>query len=306
MNVSKQLNVDIDEAFKLADKIIHDQKAKAWRLSKVFINKEKRNHLFLCHSYLRWVDDFVDNKNNTVDEKRKFINNQKKLLVSILSGAIADIHCIEDYYLYYIIQYALSVDNTTLANEILNMIKTFEMDIQRIENNGIFTQQELDRYAKGQANALFRILYSFFPTKKEPKNNIKAVALASLHHFYLLRDFTEDLKLGYINISKEEIEKYKLNETDLADVTRLTEWVAYKISFIEKMMDSEIVAVKEMPLKLKFLLYGLFPYLYIKIQRIKLYEYNIENLVNKNFLREIKIYYSAAIFDLKVFAKIFL
>jgi hypothetical protein len=74
---------------------------------------------------------------------------------------------------------------------------------------------------------------------------------------------------------------------------------------IEKLIDDEMIIVKEMPLKLKFLLYGLFPYLYIKIQRIKLYEYNIEDLVKKNLLKEIKIYYSAAIFDLKVFVKLF-
>jgi phytoene/squalene synthetase len=198
---------------------------KAWRLGNVFIAKEKRNYLFLCYAYLRWVDNFVDNKNNTLDEKREFINNQKELLDSILSGTVADIHLIEEHFLYYLIQYALAVGNTSLTDEMLNMIKTFEMDIQRIENNGIFTEQELDWYAKGQANALFGILYSFFPSTKEPKYDSKSVALASLHHFYLLQDFSEDLELGYINISKEEIEKYKLNKKDLVADRRLKEWV---------------------------------------------------------------------------------
>jgi phytoene/squalene synthetase len=302
MSISYQLKVDLKDSFTLADKTAHDQKTKAWWLGKLFITKEKRNYLFLCYAYLRWVDNFIDDKNNAIVEKRRLIKKQEQLLASILSGNTADIQFVEEHFLYYLIQYALAIGNTSLANELLNMIKTFEMDIQRIENNGIFKQQELDRYAKGQANALFGILFSFFPTQKYDS---KPVALASLHHFYLLRDFIEDLEMGYINISTEELQKFKLNETNLADVGRLTEWVAHKISFIEKLINDEIIIVKDMPLKFRFLLFGLFPYLYIKIKRIKTYGYNIEESVNKKFLVELKIFFSAVVYDFKVLAKIF-
>jgi len=305
MNVSKQLKVDLNEAFKLADKIIHDHKTKAWRLGKVFITKEKRNYLFLCHAYLMWVDNFVDNKGRTIDEKKKFIEKQKRLLVNLSSGNKTDINIFEEYFLYYLIQYAHSIRNSIVIDEVLNMIVTFETDIRRIENGGILSENELDKYANGQASALFRILKSFLSPRRENNCNEKNIIFPALHHICLLRDFSEDLALGYVNVSREDINKFNLNVNDLMKDNRLTDWVEYKTLHIEKMLGEEITVLKEFPLKYKFILYGLFPYIYAKIIRLKIYNFKFKDIVDKNLLKEIRIYFLSTIFSLKIFIRIF-
>lgn len=305
MNVSKQLKVDLNEAFKFADKIIHDHKTKAWRLGKVLLTEEKRNYLFLCHAYLRWVDDFIDNKERTIDEKKKFIEKQKILLANLSSGNKTDLNLFEEYFLYYLIQYAHSVGNSIVIDEVLNMIITFETDIRRIANDGILSEDELDKYANCQATALFRILKSFLSPLQENNCDEKNIVFPALHHICLLRDFSEDLALGYVNVSREDIDKFNLNVNDLLKDYRLTDWVESKTLHIEKMLEEEITVFKELPFKYKFILYGLFPYIYAKIIRLKIYNFKFKDIVDKKLLKEIKIYFLSTIFSLNIFIRIF-
>ncbi len=216
-----------------------------------------------------------------------------------------DLNILEEHFLYYLIRYAHSVGNSIVIDEVLNMIITFETDIRRIENDGILSEDELDKYANGQASALFRILKSFLSAGQEKNCDEKNIIFPALHHIYLLRDFSEDLALGYVNVSREDIDKFNLNVDDLMKDNRLTDWVEYKTLHIEKMLGEEITVFKELPLKYKIILYGLFPYINAKIIRLKIYNFRFKELVDKNLLKEIRIYFLSTIFSLKIFIRIF-
>ena len=315
MQVNSKLRLDLNEAIKRADKIIQDKSSKLRLVCKIFFTKKKRNYLFLCYAYLRSVDNFIDDRIKTIDEKKNFIKNQKSLLTSLLNKNGANINSVPEHFLYYIIRYAHSTGNTSLPDELSNMIKTFEWDLQRLENNGIYSQNELEQYISNQATSLFSIIYCFFPDQNG-EINIKSdtfsslnylfnLVFSSLHNLFMLGGFNEDLDSGYINITKEEFQIYDLNENDLANNEKLKVWVANKLALIEKLMDEQIAVVKTLPFKLKLYLYGFFPYQYIRIQRFKEYEYTIDDSDKKQFIKEVKVYLKTFIYEVKVFAEIF-
>src|SRR3970282_2606654 len=86
MNTGNYKTVKLSLAFRLAENLARKRSPKAWLILNFLIPRARLKYLFFCYAYLRWVDDVIDNKAVGKDEKKKFINEQIELQLSISNG----------------------------------------------------------------------------------------------------------------------------------------------------------------------------------------------------------------------------
>jgi hypothetical protein len=320
--------INLAEVIKSAEQITKEKHYKFRILVKIFISRRIGKYLLLCFAYLRWIDDFIDDKSNTIAEKRIFLANQKSLFESISNGNSSCVKVFEENFLLYYLDYAisinstvlidglrnilntfetdvnkLSINSTVLIDGLRNILNTFETDVNKLENNGLITQNELDKYIGIQTKALFNIIYNFLMHNSEL--NINYCVLPSFYHIDLLRDLKEDADMGYINVNIEDINEFKLNYYDLMNDKNLPEWIMFKLNEIEQILDGELEVIKKMPFKVKLFFYGLFPYINTKILRLRTYNYKLKGTVEETLMKEIKIYFLSIIHAIKFIKKIF-
>jgi hypothetical protein len=273
-------------------------------ITHLLIPKARRKYLYLCFNYLKWVDDFVDNPSNAKHEKLEFTENQLKLLTDLSNREKVELKSNGEYFLYYFVEYANSVNNYDLIAEVRNSMESIKMDAERLNNNGIFSISELHQYFDKVVQPVFNLTYIFLlPTVKVHKDD-KYIG-RFVWKVLILRDFFEDYDSGYINISKEEIEKYKLDVSSLKkDINRI-QWIKDKYPEYIKTLNEDILIFKSLPLKVKLFWSPIYPYMILEFLRIQMYDYNFGVKHKKNFKNELKVYSQSFSFNLKFLFKIF-
>lgn len=286
------------ELFKSADKFTRERLWKLWFSSQVLVSKDIRNYLNLCHRYLRWVDDFVDDMDIGLREKKEFIQSQLILLHTIENEKDFEIHQIEEFDLYYLVQFALETKRELIIDEVKNTLKGLQNDVNRLGNDGALTEKELKELIRLQSESFCKIVNHFLlPGYIIPKEKIFDGAF----YWYILavRDFNEDTNAGFINISREEIEKFKLNIENLVEDERLYDWLKYKYPYIIDLLERDKVTLKTFPLKLKlFWVPGYFSFLY-ELIRVKEYGYKFGIKVKSEGLKEIIVFTKTLKFYIK-------
>lgn len=119
--------------------------------------------------------------------------------------------------------------NNMLRPFMTRMMDVFEFDSARQYKK--VTEQELLDYSLTLGSAYTQLLVRFV----EPRYRIEQdnVQLAhACHQSHMLRDFEEDLKLGYINIAKQDIDTYHVDPHIRDDNFR--QWLKDRITSIRE------------------------------------------------------------------------
>jgi len=298
--------MSFDDAVKTADKIMTKKNPKLRRISKLMVSRKTRPYAYFCYYYFRWVDDYIDSKFNSLDEKKAFFKNQTTLAQLIINGENVKLNFTEEYFLLYFMNFALSQDTRLLVDSFTLLLGTIGDDIKRFQNGGLFSENEKQRYMNDNIKSFFIITNFFLQPKSAFKYQNKFNCLRTLVHTFLINDLAEDYSLGYINISNEEIRKYQLDAADLLNDSSLVIW--YKDSFakINKWLNEDTLTLRKFPLKLKFFWFWLFPYCVHKMNRIIIYNYDPSKDVTRSVVKEIKLYSLIVLSTFKFFYKIFL
>src|SRR3989304_5926057 len=138
MNTGNYKTVKLSLAFRLAENLARKRSPKAWLILNFLIPRARLKYLFFCYAYLRWVDDVIDNKAVGKDEKKKFINEQIELTLSISNGKNVIPQTNQEAFLFYLISFAIINNKLQLLNELEKMLSAMKMDVQRLEYDGIF------------------------------------------------------------------------------------------------------------------------------------------------------------------------
>ncbi len=179
------------------------------------------------------------------------------------------------------------------------------MDAQRLYNNGIFTGNELNEYLDKVVVPVFNLTYYFLLPKVKIRKSDKYIG-RFIWRVLILRDFFEDVDSGYINISKEEIEKYNLNLRHIKKDNNRMDWMKDKYPECLTILNEDILVFNSMPLKIKLFWSPIYPFMIYDIIRIKMYDYNFGVKHKKEFKKEVKIYLQSISLSIKFFFKIFL
>jgi len=287
MTVNNNIRIPTkSELLKSANKFTRKRLWKLWLLTRVMVSANSRGYGGLCHRYLRWVDDFVDNVEIETNRKRDFVESQKLLLMKIINRENFTINFVEEFDLYYLVEFALENKRKIIINEVANTLQGLLNDVGRIENGGIFTEKELKKIITLQSESFCKMVNHFllpqYDFESDPIFNG-----AFFWHVLLIRDFVEDANAGFINISREDIEKFNLNTNDLISDEKKSIWLKYKFPFILSLLEKEKKVLSTLPLKIKlFWVPGYFLILF-ELIRVKEYGYRFGTNIKKNGLKEI-------------------
>ena len=136
--MQNQSQLSLKQAIKTAEKETRKRGFKLWLVAKLFIPTAKRGFVYLCHMYLRWLDDFVDNPRNNIGAKKNLIDRQREIIRISNSTSQFSSHVEKEYYLFYFIRYLIESQQIYFLKYLYNVIKSFEMDIARLEERWDF------------------------------------------------------------------------------------------------------------------------------------------------------------------------
>ena len=209
MNSNELKPINLQTAFTLAENIAKTKSPKANFILNHSVDKSKREYLNLCFAYLRWVDDFIDDPKTGVSKKEIFIERQKYLFGKYVKKEFVEYNTSEEAFLFYFLKYAAENRFDFIIDAVESMIDSITMDVERLKQDGIFSAKELETYVNKQSKALYDIIIFFFIPNQY--NEIKHIHQGRFQaKAFIMRDLIEDIDAGFINISREDIQKYNL------------------------------------------------------------------------------------------------
>ena len=278
---------------------------KLWLYAHLFTGPKKRKYIYLIHIYFRWLDDFIDNPKNSPLSKKNLINRQRELLQKIISGYVVKLNFTEENCLFYFVEFLMKKNEICMTKYLDNLFKVFEMDISRVENDGIFSESELKEYLTLQNESFFRIFSIFVPRPKSQKEIEGYIGLFPWH-VLSLRDFEEDVESGFINICREDINKFNLDVINIMTDSNRFYWLKENYPKILGILEKEISIMNKMPSVIK-IAWGLsYIHLNWEFNRLKYYDYKFGVTLKKDLVREFKVMTSTTWLGFQIFVKVFL
>lgn len=294
--------VNLQIAFRQAENLARKRSTKAWVIANHLIPRKRVKYLFLCYAYLRWVDNIIDDKHTTASDKNKFIREQIDLLNGLANKKEKNLSRNEEAYLHYFISFAIQNDEKFLINMLSNMLTTMKMDAERLENDGMFKDEELEKYISLSTGAMFGLVYSFmFP--KQIFNN-KGEIGKMLWYSGTFRDFQKDLDCGLVNVSREDLNKFSLGKNNLLNDEHLHIWLQEKALSVLELLEAEVDILRKQPLRFRLFWCLAYPIYLHKIIRIKNYDYSLSYLKNTNLKRESKALLESMFLGIKTIIRI--
>ncbi len=200
----------------------------AYLATKLFIRGERGKLANFLYTYLRWVDDFVDNVNIDKSEQKNFLLLQSKIINALYNkNKPKTKNCFEEA-ISEVIKYDIE-NGYGLRTVIRKMFEVFNFDIKRKHTIPHF--EGLNEYSKKIGDAYTRALLFFLAPTLPYREEFSLSAYAS-HQAHLLRDFLIDKENGYFNISREEIEQFNIKE-NLTQDKNFSMWIEDKIKNIK-------------------------------------------------------------------------
>lgn len=300
MNYEKNKPLDLNSALTLSEEIAKSKSPKAKFILDIFVNKSIRGYLNLSYAYLRWIDDYIDTAKNSLEEKKKFLDRQKFLFDKSLNGETIDYSYTEETFLFYFIQFAVEQKSELIINAVKNMIDTIEMDLLRLEADGMFSESEFDLYIEKQSKALYDIIVYFFLPKQY--HHIRNTQGRFQARAFIMRDLIEDIDAGLINISREDIKKFDLNLSTIIAKKGLEAWIEKELNEILRMLIDEAKEAKLLPLKYKIFVYYSHLYYLPNIYRLKAARFSPLQIKNLGiFSNKFTVYIKTFIQGFKLF-----
>jgi phytoene/squalene synthetase len=276
----------------------------SWLLD-LITDHSRRTYLNLCFTYLRFVDDAVDNLHDSTEKKIKFIERQRKLISDSFKRNFSKPDSIEEACLFYFADYAMSDNKPNLLEEVKNMTDALGMDAARLQSGGIFNKSEFECYVNKMARSLFYILYNFLEPDSEYIGDEFFIGKFTANA-QMIRDLEEDINAGYINFYMEELVAYKVNISNLKKDNNFRTLLKERVNLTWKILWKETAMLKDLPIKFRVFTFWSFSYYLTWIIRAKEYNYDLMRMHDKKFFKELKTYSKAFFVSLKIILKGFI
>ena len=198
-------------------------------IARFFFDPAVRELFFLWYAYFRWVDDFSDSMGISTEERRSFLHRQKELVQKMYDYQQNDAKA-EELFLLLLISFDRP-RSSKLKEPILSLLSCINHDIKR---TGEFpSQKDRDFYIELEATSLLKtFLYFCNPNSDLNKIELSELAIAAKWS-HVLRDFLSDIQNQTINISLEEIERFKIDNYQNVNDLGLKEWVTSKVIYFK-------------------------------------------------------------------------
>jgi len=188
-----------------------------------FFSSQARRLLFQAYRYFRWLDDLIDEIVPSQQARMALLARETALISAWYDGQnAAGPEYAPEQSIYKVIQHDRA-NGYKLESMVRLFLDALRWDASR--RHHMVSQEALDRYSMllGQAYAqglLFGL--NLDPYDRRLLRAGRSAGTAA-HLAHMLRDFEDDLSLGYVNVSREDQLRFGLQFPD-PDPTSVVQW----------------------------------------------------------------------------------
>lgn len=211
----------------------------------LLVRPTERENAYRGYAYFRWLDDQVDDCLTTKQERISFIRKQKMLIQDTYAGHPSSTNNIHENLIIELIK-SDTHNPSGLTSFIKNFFWVIEFDAER--KGRLISERELKIYSDKLGTAVTDCIEYFIgePESKSKLHKYHYHAATAAHMVHMLRDYTEDVGNGFINIPKEYLNKTNLSETEF-DSPKFRLWVKQRSLLAQKYFRYGKVYIDKLP-----------------------------------------------------------
>jgi hypothetical protein len=295
-------NISFKATLRFATISTRHRAKRLYLISHVMSSKRFREVEYLGHSYLRWIDDVIDNSKESTKTKKNFLSAQAEYFEQLENGSDVIPKCIEEACFYFFIKKCNELQLSRLIKSVKEIFSAFEIDLDRFSSDNYLTEQRQSNYIKLIHKGMFDFIYLLLMGKPSEKDKFVG---PFFWHVNTLRDLKEDLQTGVINITREEIKQFEIKPSLQLNDPNLTFFIKHKVGFIEELLWKEVKDLQFMPLKVRlFWSVGYIPMIFT-INRIESYNYQLACMHDNSIITEMKVLIKSMLKIIRIFSRVF-
>lgn len=220
------MNKKLNPSGHLAASITKNASKQTYYTIRLLADRDRVVDAYRAYAYFRWVDDVIDERSCSHEQRTGFADRQKSLLDSCYRGVIPDDLCTEEWMLVDLVRNDTGT-RSGLQTYLRNMMDVMAFDAGR--RGRVITQGELADYSHKLSRAVSEALYYFIGHDDPPPcHEARYLAVTAAHITHMLRDAMEDVENGYYNIPRQILVLHGLSPRDVTSHT-YREWVCSRV-----------------------------------------------------------------------------
>jgi phytoene/squalene synthetase len=185
----------------LARSITRSSSRQSYAIARLLVDKDLVDDCLRAYAYFRWADDVIDVSAHFGEERLSFIRRQSELVDRLYKGERPDDLMPEEEMIADLIEHDRG-ENSGLKSFIHNFMQVLEFDAHR--KGRLISQAELTWYSRCLGKAVTDAIQYFIGNGHPyPAAENQYLAATAAHITHMLRDLTEDLSEGFINVPQE-------------------------------------------------------------------------------------------------------
>ncbi len=197
----------------LAAQITKEGSKQTYYTFRLLADRDRVKAAFRAYAYFRWLDDILDCRTGTKEEKTALLNRQKAILGACYGGNPPADTCPEEQMLVDMIREDKEICSG-LQIYLRNMMAVLSFDVERCGRT--ISHAELTEYTHLLSTSVTEVLYYVIGHKDAPTGGeARYHAVNGAHVVHLLRDTVEDISMGYFNVPAEFIREGELPLNEL-------------------------------------------------------------------------------------------
>jgi len=224
--VKKKMEATASSSASLAAEITRSASKQTYYTIRFLADHDRIGDAYRAYGYFRWVDDVIDIKTDSQEEKIAFAERQQALLNACYRNEIPKGLCAEEQMLVDLIQHDTE-KNSGLRMYLHNMMDVMVFDANR--RGKTISQVELFDYSRKLSVAVTEALYYFIGhDDPSPRHEARYMAVTAAHITHMLRDAVEDIEDGYFNVPQEYLQMRGTSPQDLRSQA-YRDWVCGRV-----------------------------------------------------------------------------
>jgi len=218
----------------LAQTITRSSSKQSYLIARWLVDKDLVDDCLRAYAYFRWADDVIDVHCRSIGERIAFINRQKWIIDSSYRNQRPGDLAPQEAMVADLIEHDRE-ENSGLQSFIRKFIEVLEFDARRKDR--LISQAELTWYSNCLGKAVTDAIQYFIGNDRSyPNTEYRYLAATAAHITHMLRDMSEDLAEGFVNIPQEWLEAHKIcmdtNDIGSEDVKNplFRSWVRSQVS----------------------------------------------------------------------------
>ena len=185
----------------LARSITQSSSKQSYTIARLLADRDLVDDCLRAYAYFRWADDVIDISSQSAEERLAFIRGQRQLVNCLYEGQRPDDLSPEEEMLADLIAHDQG-ENSGLQSFIRCFVEVLEFDAGR--KGGLINQDELTWYSHCLGKAVTDAIQYFIGNRHAyAESQCRYLAATAAHVTHMLRDMTEDLSEGFVNIPEE-------------------------------------------------------------------------------------------------------